>query len=363
MARTIRLLATFGGGAILVSFAVLVVNQTAQVVQLGDDHPPHPGHGHPLGPRDDLCRRWSACRWSCSSGCPARSSPPASDDGPEFDLAPEEARRAAGVEPPPGGSRPRPIAGGSRRRCGSSTRRPTAIVREAASGVFLATAVSQSGRLDGLLVLAAQSRMVWRVAHLYHQRPTLRDIAHLYANVAGTAFVAGELQEHRPRRAGRADPVVGASAPWGEPAGVPGRRDDPGQLRARRQRQRLPDPAGGHDRQAVLRRGGRPAEGVPAAGGDDRGGRAPRRDRRRRQRPALQGDVAGVGGQGRRRGLGRLRLRQGRGRRDSRRRCGAGVPRGPDRQVDPGLTSPRRRPAPVMRRPGSPDPVATPPEG
>ena len=55
--------------------------------------------------------------------------------------------------------------------------------------------MSQSGRLDGLVVLAAQSRMVWRLAHLYQQRPTLRDMVHLYANVAGTAFVAGELQD------------------------------------------------------------------------------------------------------------------------------------------------------------------------
>ena len=61
--------------------------------------------------------------------------------------------------------------------------------------VFLTTAVSQSGRLDGLLVLAAQSRMVWRVAHLYYQRPSLREMLYLYANVAATSFVAGELDD------------------------------------------------------------------------------------------------------------------------------------------------------------------------
>jgi hypothetical protein len=69
------------------------------------------------------------------------------------------------------------------------------IVREAATTVFLATAVSQGGRLDGLLVLASQSRMVWRIAHLYGQRPSPRELARLYATVAGTVFLAGELNE------------------------------------------------------------------------------------------------------------------------------------------------------------------------
>ena len=64
-----------------------------------------------------------------------------------------------------------------------------------ATTVFLTTAVSQSGRLDALLVLAAQSRMVWRVAHLYYQRPSVRELIHLYANVAATSFVAGELDD------------------------------------------------------------------------------------------------------------------------------------------------------------------------
>ena len=70
-----------------------------------------------------------------------------------------------------------------------------AIIKQMASTVFLTTAVSQSGRLDGLLVLAAQSRMVWRVAHLYYQRPSLREMLYLYANVAATSFVAGELDD------------------------------------------------------------------------------------------------------------------------------------------------------------------------
>ena len=37
--------------------------------------------------------------------------------------------------------------------------------------------------------------MVWRIAGVYSQRPALRDLINLYANVAATAFVAGELDE------------------------------------------------------------------------------------------------------------------------------------------------------------------------
>jgi len=45
-------------------------------------------------------------------------------------------------------------------------------VSSAASAVFLSTAVLQSGRLDVLVVLAAQTRLIWRVAHVYYQRPS-----------------------------------------------------------------------------------------------------------------------------------------------------------------------------------------------
>jgi len=69
------------------------------------------------------------------------------------------------------------------------------VIKENASIVFLMTAISQNGRLDGLAVLSAQSRMVWRIAHIYYQRPSLRDMVNLYANVAATAFVAAQLED------------------------------------------------------------------------------------------------------------------------------------------------------------------------
>ena len=69
------------------------------------------------------------------------------------------------------------------------------IIKDTASQVFISTAVSQNGNLDAMLVLSAQSRMVWQVAHVYYQRPALREMAQLYANVISTAFIAGELDD------------------------------------------------------------------------------------------------------------------------------------------------------------------------
>ncbi|HEY3064957.1 MAG TPA: DUF697 domain-containing protein [Methylomirabilota bacterium] len=66
---------------------------------------------------------------------------------------------------------------------------------ETATAVFVSTAVSQSGRLDGLMVLVTQSRLIWQIAHLYWQRPSLRDLGSLYANVATAAFVAQNVDD------------------------------------------------------------------------------------------------------------------------------------------------------------------------
>lgn len=69
-----------------------------------------------------------------------------------------------------------------------------AIVRNTASTVFLSTALMQNGRLDGLIVLCTQVRMIWRIARIYVQRPSPREMVRLYANVAGTAFVASGIE-------------------------------------------------------------------------------------------------------------------------------------------------------------------------
>jgi Domain of unknown function (DUF697) len=68
-------------------------------------------------------------------------------------------------------------------------------IRDVASQVFLATAISQNGSVDALVVLGAQGKLVLDIATIYYQRPTLRDLVYLYANVAATAFIAGELDD------------------------------------------------------------------------------------------------------------------------------------------------------------------------
>ena len=74
-------------------------------------------------------------------------------------------------------------------------RRADEIVRSVGSQVFITTAVSQNGSLDGLMVLLAQSRMLWQIARVYYQRPTVRDLATLYGNVASTVFVVSQLDD------------------------------------------------------------------------------------------------------------------------------------------------------------------------
>ncbi len=68
-------------------------------------------------------------------------------------------------------------------------------IKKTANTVFLATAISQNGKLDALTVLVTQSKLVWDLAHLYYQRPSLRDLTHLYANVGAATFLASQIEE------------------------------------------------------------------------------------------------------------------------------------------------------------------------
>jgi hypothetical protein len=61
--------------------------------------------------------------------------------------------------------------------------------------VFISTAISQSGKLDSFVVLSLLVKMVWKVAHIYNQRPAVTDLINLYANVAGTTLIAGSIEE------------------------------------------------------------------------------------------------------------------------------------------------------------------------
>ena len=262
---------------------------------------PHPGHGHPLDPRGRLC--WAARRARRPVPPPAEPArcPREADDSPAFEPHLKRLAGAAGASPH--------LVGhdlsdrrGIEDACWVLDAMADRIVREAASSVFLATAVSQAGRLDGLLVLAVQrgwsggSPTCTIIGRAARSDPPLRQRG-------GHGLRRGRVARHRPLRAGRAGPLGGPRRPGREPAGVPGRGHDPGQLRARRQR----------DAFLTLRVGMIAKRYCGAVWSSRRrpcgGRRRPRRpgtsvDRRRRRSRLLEGDLAGVGGEGRRRRLG-----------------------------------------------------------
>ena len=69
------------------------------------------------------------------------------------------------------------------------------VVKETASAVFVSTAVMQNGRLDGLIVLATQLRLLWRIAKIYYRRPSPRQMLYLYSNVGTNVLIADSIQE------------------------------------------------------------------------------------------------------------------------------------------------------------------------
>ncbi len=193
MRKTLLRIATLLSLLLLVGFAVMLVNQTAQLVELADRF--HPAVG-------------SAVFWSLIvlyGFCvlvplfmllrlPKPLRPPASEGDPAF---PQHLQRL-----------------GKRLSRNPLLSDPTIATREeidsalitldsaadqrskaAASQVFITTAISQNGSLDALLVLAAQSKLILEIARVYFQRPTVRDLIFLYTNVGATAFIAGELED------------------------------------------------------------------------------------------------------------------------------------------------------------------------
>ena len=69
------------------------------------------------------------------------------------------------------------------------------IINNSAKSVCVSTAISQYGKLDTLLVLSAQIRMVWQIACLYSSRPQWNELVSLYTNVAMTSLIAGGIEE------------------------------------------------------------------------------------------------------------------------------------------------------------------------
>ena len=64
-----------------------------------------------------------------------------------------------------------------------------------AGSVLVSTALMQNGRLDGLVVLACQIQLVWRIARIYGLRPSFKQMSYLYGNVGASVLIASGLEE------------------------------------------------------------------------------------------------------------------------------------------------------------------------
>ena len=178
---------------VAIVFLVLLVNQTSQLVTLASTFHPLAGQAVLWG----LVFLYAACALVPIISflrLPKPLSPPESEDSPEFQRHVQALGRRL-----QGNRLLGPGLLSSRSEIEEALRTLDAsadeVIRSAGSQVFITTAVSQNGSLDSILVLAVQSKLVWRLAHVYYQRPTIRDLSWLYANVLATAFVAGELED------------------------------------------------------------------------------------------------------------------------------------------------------------------------
>jgi len=190
---TLKKIVLLASVLIILFFVLFLINQTAQVVQLSEKVSSSFGNLVFWGLLIIYAVLILVPVFLFLS-LPRSLTPPKSEDAPEFSayLAALKKRLASN-------SHLKGLELSSRQHVEEALsilgKKSDEIIQQTASTVFIGTAISQSGRLDAFLVLSAQSRMIWRIARLYYQRPTLRDLIQLYANVAGTAFLASEFED------------------------------------------------------------------------------------------------------------------------------------------------------------------------
>jgi hypothetical protein len=193
MATTVKRIIIVVSLFILVVFGVFLFNQTMQIVQAARAVNPTFGDGVMWG----LIFLYAALLvtpvvlWF---KVPKRMSPPTTAEGPEFEQFMADFRKRLSRNARLRGVPMATIEHIQAAIC-SLDKQADEVISSTASAVFLSTAMLQSGRLDVLVVLAAQTRLIWRVAHVYYQRPSLRDFVQLYANVASTAFIAAGIED------------------------------------------------------------------------------------------------------------------------------------------------------------------------
>jgi hypothetical protein len=193
MMRYLKTVFVFGSFVVSLLFALFVINQTVQVVDLASRVKPILG----------VVVLWTLLAVYTVAiivpvvlflRLPAPLRPPKAEDSLDFPRYLEALRKRLSANRHVNG---RDLTGreGVEGALAFLNSEADQIVRATASKVFITTGISQSGRLDALLVLSALSQMVWQIAHLYYQRPTPRDVMYLYGNVGATVFLTSELQD------------------------------------------------------------------------------------------------------------------------------------------------------------------------
>ncbi len=187
-----RIIAT-GAAAILVLFIIFLVNQTIQLIAFGDRIHPMLGNIILWGLLAfyALCITVPAYLFFTMS---APLIPPESEASPEFSKHLNAVARRLSRNP----LVRRPVAASKddvERVLQMLDGKADEVIKAAAGRIFVTTAVSQNGKLDGLIVLSAQSKLVLQIARIYYQRPTVRNLLYLYTNVALMVIFASELED------------------------------------------------------------------------------------------------------------------------------------------------------------------------
>ncbi len=193
MRKTAKKIALIVAAFIAVVFVVFLFNQTAQIVQSARAVNTVFGNGLLWGLIFTYCIL-IATPFVLWFGLPKQMLPPATTEGEVYDRFLLDFKKRLSRHPR---LRGHALNSATDIEAALQTldKHADDVVTSTAAAVFLSTAVLQSGRLDVLVVLAAQTRLIWQVAHVYYQRPSLRDFAQLYLNVASTAFIAAGIED------------------------------------------------------------------------------------------------------------------------------------------------------------------------
>jgi len=175
-----------------VCVVALVITGVTSLISLADRI--HPVAGSIVFWTVVLTAAWAALYCAIAyAKLPAALIPPEEESGPKHDAYLEAFRVRLAANPRTRGN-PLSTQEEIENAIGVLSAEADSVVRRTASTVFLSTALMQNGRLDALILLFTQIQMVGRVARVYVQRPSPRELIRLYLNVAGTAFISSGLE-------------------------------------------------------------------------------------------------------------------------------------------------------------------------